>query len=133
MKVSFYRRKEKNNFFFFFAYNLLGGRMSRDNFIKFVRLNPSLINYVKKNNVSWQSLYEIYALYGEDEKIWNNYLKSDDYSINELLSLIKNINLDAVKRVVEGLQKTISLIQDINGNNIESNYEKMPVYEDLDD
>lgn len=107
--------------------------MSRDSFIKFVRLNPSLINYVKKNNVSWQSLYEVFVLYGDDEKVWNNYLRNDDYSINELITIVKNINLDSVRRVVEGLQKTISLIQDINGSSESTSYEKMPVYEDLDD
>ena len=107
--------------------------MSRDSFIKFVRLNPSLINYVKKNNVSWQSLYEVFVLYGDDEKVWNNYLRNDDYSINELITIVKNINLDSVRRVVEGPQKTISLIQDINGSSESTSYEKMPVYEDLDD
>lgn len=109
--------------------------MSRDNFIKFVRANPSLVDYVKANNVTWQSLYEVYALYGEDSSVWNKYLNSNrDSSINELITIIKNINLESVRRVVDGLQKTIGLIQEIGGTKENSNeYQRSPVYEDLDD
>ena len=35
--------------------------MSKDNFKKFVSNHPELVNYVKNNNVTWQSLYELYV------------------------------------------------------------------------
>ena len=48
--------------------------------------------------------------------------------------MIKNINLESVRKVVDGLQRTISLVQDISGKGetIEP-YEKRQKYEDLDD
>ncbi len=107
--------------------------MSKEDFINFVKANPNLVDYVKKNDASWQSLYEIYALYGEDETVWNKYLNNKEKSINELVSLIKGVNLESVRKVVDGLQKTISLIQEIGGKETITPYEKSPVYEDLDD
>ncbi len=105
----------------------------KDNFIKFVKNNPSLVDYVRKNNVSWQSLYEVYSFYGEDKNIWNKYLNNKDSSIDELVNMIRSVNLESIRKVVDGLQKTLSLVQDIGGKNEEVKYEKRPVYEDLDD
>lgn len=108
--------------------------MSKDGFIRFVRANPALVDYVRSNNSSWQSLYEVYSLYGEDEGVWNRYLNSRDSSINELVSLIKGVNLDSVRKVVDGLQKTVTLIQEIGGKQeVKEEYQKSPVFEDLDD
>ncbi|MBO5375266.1 MAG: hypothetical protein J6A52_00265 [Bacilli bacterium] len=109
--------------------------MSKEKFIKFVKANPNLVDYVRKNNASWQSLYETYALYGEDENVWNKYLNSKDTSINELVTIIKSINLESVRKVVDGLQKTITLVQEIGGpkETLQEEYQKSAVYEDLDD
>jgi len=108
--------------------------MSKENFIRFVKANPNLVDYVKKNNTSWQSLYEVYSLYGEDDAVWNKYLNNRDNSINELVNIIRSVNLESVRKVVDGLQKTISLVQEIGGNKTEQeNYQKSPTYEDLDD
>lgn len=108
--------------------------MSKEGFINFARANPTLVDYVRKNNSSWQDLFEIYELYGEDEGVWNRYLNNRDKSVNELVSLVKGINLESVRKVVDGLQKTISLVQEIGGNtDVVKPYEKSPTYEDLDD
>ena len=44
-----------------------------DNFKKFVSNHPEFVDYVRNNNVSWQSLYELYDIYGENEAIWAKY------------------------------------------------------------
>ena len=49
--------------------------MSVDSFKMFVRKNPNLIKYVNNNEMTWQKFYEMYDLYGEDNSIWNKYLK----------------------------------------------------------
>lgn len=108
--------------------------MSKENFIRFVKANPSLVDYVKKNNSTWQNLYEVYELYGEDESVWSKYLSTKDSSISELVTLIKSVNLESVRKVVDGLQRTISLVQEIGGKeDIVKPYERSPIYEDLDD
>ncbi len=104
----------------------------KENFIKFVKANPSLVDYVKKNNTSWQDLYEIYALYGEDNDIWKKYLTNN--GVDELINMIKGINLENIKKTTESLQKAVEIIQGLSGNkNSDEPYEKAVKYEDLDD
>ena len=50
----------------------------KEKFIEFVKNNPKLINYIKEKNGTWQELFEIYTIYGEDEKIWNKYILEND-------------------------------------------------------
>lgn len=105
-----------------------------DKFKEFVKSNPKLIKYKEDNNKTWQDLYEIYVLYGEDKEIWNNYLKKSDLGIEELISMIKGINLDTVKNTVDNLQKAVSIIQSIgNKSNNNEQYEQTKKYENLDD
>ena len=106
--------------------------MSKERFIKFVRENPNLVDYVRKNNTTWQKLYEVYSIYGESKEVWNKYLNNKENSINELVNIIKSVNLESIRKIVDGLQKTISLVQDIGGPQ-EEVYQKRQVYEDLDD
>ena len=117
--------------------------MSKDTFKSFARLHPELGNYIVRNNISWQKIYELYEIYGENSSVWDNYLKSNYNNISnsiesienplkELFNSMKNIDLDSVQKGVNNLQKTIGLLQDIGiGNNrniIPSYYESRPIY-----
>lgn len=107
----------------------------KENFKKFVKANPKLIEYVHNNNTSWQKLYEIYILYGEDEKVWNDYITSKNQKINELINIIKKLNLESIKNGVDSLQKAISILQEMTSKTKDESeiYEKRKKYEDLDD
>ena len=37
--------------------------MSLDNFKKFVKENPKLVNFVRNGDMTWQKFYELYDLY----------------------------------------------------------------------
>ena len=89
--------------------------MSKDNFKKFVSNHPELVNYVKNNNVTWQSLYELYDLYGEDNKVWNKYFNSgiSEINISGLLNTIKNINLDSLEENITSIQKAVNLVSEL--------------------
>lgn len=102
----------------------------KEKFKEFVKANPRLINYVKDNNVSWQSLYEIYALYGEDEIIWNKYVNSNSSLTDDLVNIIKNINLENIRKTTEGLQKVLSVIQSFDNNEQKEVYQKKEDYID---
>ena len=105
----------------------------KENFKRFVKNNPRLINYVKDNNASWQSLYEIYSLYGEDPEIWNKYLNSKSSLIDDLLNIIKGVNLENVRKTTEAAQKVISIIQGIDEAKPVEGYQKKEDYIDIDD
>lgn len=123
--------------------------MSKENFKNFVRNNPSLAKYVNSNEISWQKLYETYELYGENNEIWNDYLgnsdrstpkvtKTNELAFKELINMVKNIDLEKVRSGITGVQKAISLVQDLglggNNNNTNNNeYQSRPVYQHFDD
>lgn len=112
--------------------------MSKETFKLFVRSHPELANHVLKNNTSWQQLYEIYELYGENNSIWNNYfnkssitdsISSGASTIKDFISSLKNIDMDSVQKGINNIQKTIGLLQDIGLTNKESE----PIYKRFED
>ena len=119
--------------------------MSKETFKIFARNHPELATQVINDKISWQKLYELYEIYGEDGSIWNNYLKlPENNNINntpttfkELISIIKNIDLDSVQTGVSNLQKTIGLLQDIGIGSTSStqkeNYEAKHLYQYFED
>lgn len=105
----------------------------KEKFKEFVKNNPNLVDYVKNNNKSWQDLFEIYALYGEDKDIWNNYIKTNKTGIDDLIKMIQNVNLDAVKNTVDSLQKAIGILKSLSNKENDEIYEKKEIFKDLDD
>ena len=48
--------------------------MPKEDFKKFVRSHPNLINYVNNGSKTWQQFYEMYDIYGENNSVWKDYL-----------------------------------------------------------
>ena len=118
--------------------------MSKELFKKFVRKYPELGNSVMDDKTSWQKLYELYEMYGEESNFWDKYIvknpvavtsKSGESSIGELINMIKNVDLESVQKGVTNLQKTIGLLQDIGigSKSKTQNYEPRPMYRYFDD
>jgi len=119
------------------AYYIVGDLfMSKDNFKSFVRKKPQLVKYVNEKNISWQKLYEIYELYGDDDNIWNEYIQENriSNSFSEILNTIKSIDLEKLQNGIESIQSTISLIQNFGTNKVNNNnYEPRYKYHHMDD
>ena len=119
--------------------------MSKELFKKFVRLHPELGTSVMNNKTSWQKLYELYDMYGEESAVWDNYINkkatiqtitnNKETTISELVNMIKNVDLESVQKGVTNLQKTIGLLQDIGlgATTKEKVYEPRPMYKYFDD
>lgn len=120
--------------------------MSIDNFKMFVKRNPSLIKYVNNNEMTWQKFYDMYDLYGEDNNVWDKYLKKEDITnekvtnksgFNEVINMVKNMDVDKVQEGITSLQKALSLFGDlvVSKNNISNNngYTPRPVYKRFED
>ena len=106
--------------------------MSKDSFKSFARLHPELATTVLKGNASWQQLYEIYEIYGENNNIWNNYftentitenITNSTATIKDFVNSFKNLDMDSVQKGITNIQKTIGLLQDIGIGNKENRYE----------
>ena len=42
---------------------------NKEEFKNFVRKNPTLVNYVNNNEMTWQKFYEMYDMYGESNDV----------------------------------------------------------------
>lgn len=82
--------------------------MEIDNFKAFVRTIPTIRDEVTSGRYTWQQLYELYVLYGESDKMWEPYKKSQ-LDLNGILNVVKNVDLDALSKSFDGIQKILDL------------------------
>lgn len=95
----------------------------KDEFKDFVSKHPALVDHVKTTNHTWQDLFEVYDLYGNDENLWNRYLGTTEKttsdaklnSLGELTKLFKNVNIENVQKYIDTAQKAIGVIQELTG------------------
>ena len=115
-------------------------------FKEFVRNNSFLISYIRSGEKTWQEMYEIYDLYGEDEEAWEKFLVKEEKKENiknnnyfeELFRMAKNIDVNKVQEGITSLQKTLGLFGELftnkNGGNTNTReYNPRPLYRRFDD
>lgn len=120
--------------------------MSKETFKMFARSHPELAKEVLNNTTTWQKLFELYEIYGENNSVWDTFLPRTSPSSNttltspatikDLISMVKNIDLDSVQKGVNNLQKTIGLLQDIGLGSAAKTpdvYEPRPLYQYFED
>ncbi len=123
--------------------------MSKETFKTFARLHPELGRRVMGGDTSWQKLYELYDIYGENSHIWDDYFQNATRllsgaatttegavaSFSDLFNTIKNVDLESVQKGVTNLQKTIGLLQDLGLGSKRSvpDYEARPMYKYFED
>ncbi len=124
--------------------------MAKEDFKRFVRSHPELIQYVSNGSMSWQKFYEMYDIYGENNSVWLKYQEVGDTnsvkestkkttstvgdtSLKDLFNMVKKIDLDSVKKGAEGLQKAIALVQNFGSSKPTNNYQARPLYKHLED
>lgn len=83
--------------------------MEIDNFKAFIRTIPSVKEDVVSGRYTWQQLYELYVMYGEYDKMWDTYKKSQ-LDLNGIINVVKNVDLDALSRSFDGIQKILDLV-----------------------
>ena len=91
--------------------------MKHEAFKNFVKTKPELIKFVQNGKMTWQKFYELYDLYGEDEKVWNKYIlgdRSDAFdSISKITDMVKNVDVDSIKSHINTAQKAIDFVTDL--------------------
>ena len=114
---------------------------TKEKFKDFVKKNPILLNYVRDGKMTWQKFYEIYDMYGEDEAVWNDYLKgkkvqNSNSSNFDLASFIKGIDLDSIQNGVNSMQRVLGLLQDMSNKKKDTpkeTYKARPLYKHFED
>lgn len=118
-----------------------------DEFKNFVKQHPTLIDYVQKDEMTWQKFYEIYDLYGEDNTAWNNYLNRKEKTDNtntrssapswtDIVDIAKNIDVGKVQNGITSLQKALGLVSDLfvkDNKTSTDTYTPRPLYRSFED
>lgn len=115
-----------------------------DEFKKFVRLHPEFIEQVNANNVSWQSLYELYDMYGEESNVWERYTNNSskiassstkNSTWSDIVNIAKNMDVNKVQEGIVSIQKALGLVSDlfVKDNQTKSEYTPRPLYKHFED
>ena len=117
--------------------------MSKETFKSFAKNHPELAQSVMNGKATWQKLYELYDIYGEDNSVWDNYFERStpetQSTFKDLFNTFRNLDLESVQKGVTNLQKTIGLLQDIGlGASAKQTtrndyYEPRPMYKYFED
>ena len=88
---------------------------NKEAFKVFARRHPELVNHIKNSNMTWQKFYEIYDIYGEDEKAWSNYLTKPNETIvtDNISNKLKNIDMNSIQEHIKTAQKALSLVSEL--------------------
>ena len=97
----------------------------KEEFKEFIRNKPELVEFIKNKEMTLQSFYEIYDVYGEDEKAWEPYERKATPSLNapKITDIMKNINLDEIQKHINTAQKALGVVEDLTTKGA-SNIEK---------
>lgn len=120
--------------------------MSKETFKQFVRKNPNLASYVASGESSWQKFYEMFDMYGENSVVWDSYKLAkigenhvtpvkQETTVKDLVQMIKGIDLETVRKGIDGVQKAIGLVQDLasSPSTPPKAYEPRPMYKYFED
>ena len=87
----------------------------KEEFKNFARLHPELLDYIKNKEMSWQSFYEIYDIYGSDEKAWSKYLSNDNPkdTINALSDKLRKMDVNSIEEHLKTAQKALNVVSEL--------------------
>ena len=91
----------------------------KDEFKIFASKHPELVKYIKSGETTWQNLYEIYDIYGEEKSAWKDYIKdnattkANDYNFKNFTDKLKNIDFNSIQEHISTAQKALGIVQEL--------------------
>ncbi|ASB89745.1 uncharacterized protein S101395_03238 [Bacillus sonorensis] len=98
---------------------------SVDEFKRFVKRHPKLISAVRKEEKSWQEVYENWVLLGEDDAIWEPYKEKkgtqekpsgesgkNDF-ISKMVTAVRRMDADKMNEQINKMSQSISSLQSL--------------------
>ena len=84
--------------------------MSKEEFKEFIKTKPNLVDYIKDGTMTWQKFYELYDIYGDNDEVWNKYIKHE----NKITDYISKLNLENLETGLEKASKALDLINELS-------------------
>ena len=106
-----------------------------DSFKAFVKANPSFATFIKNGEMTWQKFYELYDMYGEDDKVWNQFKHVNNTpTISDIINMAKNIDMNKLGDGINSLSKAVGLFSELfSGNDNKDTYKPRAIYRRFDD
>ncbi len=109
-----------------------------DNFKLFVKNNPTFAKFIKDGSMTWQKFYELYDMYGEESKVWEEFKQvppKNSPTLNDIINIAKNIDMNKFQDGVNSLSKAVGLFSDLfaNKSNNDNEYTPRAIYRRFDD
>jgi len=106
----------------------------KEEFKSFVKKYPSFATYVQNKTTTWQDLYELWDMYGDDDNVFLKYKTNTTNDLSNVITSIKNINMDNVKKNLNNIEKGIKLLQDfVKQDDPTPSYEPRPLFRKFED
>ena len=96
--------------------------MKKEEFKSFIKSHPELFDSVNSGKTTWQHLYELYDLYGEEAEGFKVYFnKSEKVNISNTINVngfknaletLKELDMETVKSNLSSIQKAVSFLED---------------------
>lgn len=106
----------------------------KEEFKEFIRTKPELVEYIKNKEMTLQSFYEIYDIYGNDNSAWEPYLRkttteNNNITTSKITDIVKNLNIDEIQKHINTAQKALGVVEDLTskGSNTIGNVLKGPL------
>lgn len=77
-----------------------------DEFKEFIKTIPNIKQDVLDGRYTWQQLYEIYVMYGKDDKFWQVYKNNSSI---DFMDIIKNIDVNALTSSLNAIEKLLQM------------------------
>nr|MDH3083936.1 YlbD family protein [Bacillus subtilis]WGD63701.1 YlbD family protein [Bacillus subtilis]WGD76890.1 YlbD family protein [Bacillus subtilis] len=98
---------------------------SINDFKQFVKKHPKLIKEVRKEQRSWQDVYENWVLFGESDPIWDPYREPEEVAeavpetpqkndfVSKMVTAVKKMDVNQMNEQINKMSQSISSLQSL--------------------
>ncbi|CAI6258638.1 putative protein YlbD [Bacillus subtilis] len=98
---------------------------SINDFKQFVKKHPKLIKEVRKEQRSWQDVYENWVLFGESDPIWDSYREPEAAAeavpetpqkndfVSKMVTAVKKMDVNQMNEQINKMSQSISSLQSL--------------------
>nr|WGD69111.1 YlbD family protein [Bacillus subtilis] len=98
---------------------------SINDFKQFVKKHPKLIKEVRKEQRSWQDVYENWVLFGESDPIWDPYREPEAVAeavpeipqkndfVSKMVTAVKKMDVNQMNEQINKMSQSISSLQSL--------------------